>query len=152
MSFIIIPARKGFQAASVTVAGPPKKEAVSANETTAVATDGAWGAWGAEVLEGEKAAADEPTVDVADGAWGAWGAEAPEEEKAAADEATVDAADGAWGAGGAEAPEKETKVNQGNEITAGSAHSETAMEEVHLPDNNDSNAEATEGEWGSGGW
>ncbi|KAL9132630.1 MAG: hypothetical protein Q9175_006194 [Cornicularia normoerica] len=64
VSFIIIPARKGFQAVAVTIADPPKEEGADkenevpletameqmhvteANETTTDATNGDWGSWG----------------------------------------------------------------------------------------------------------
>ena len=156
----------------MTIADPPKEEPVSANETTAFATDGAWGGWGAEAPEEEKAAADEPTADAADGDWGAWGAEAPEEAKAAADEPTADTSDGAWGA---EAPDEEKAATDepaadpadgawgtsGEPVAEEKATAsndneirpETAMEELHLTDiNNEQSTEAAEGDWSSGGW
>ena len=135
MSFIIIPARKGFQAASVTIADPPKEEPVSTQETTGFGTDSAWG----ESVEENKAPADKTAADSADGAWG----EAVEEEKAPAPEPTDDTADDAWG----EPVTEEVTPHKDTEIPP-----EKAMEEVHLSDNNDQSAAATDGEWGSGEW
>lgn len=97
VSFIIIPARKGTQAASVTIADPPKEKPVATQETTGFGTDSAWGGWGAEAPVEEKATVGESTADGADGAWGAWG-EAVEEKKATAGEPTADTEHGAWGA------------------------------------------------------
>ena len=129
----------------MTIGDPPTAGPVSSSETTAVATDGDWGGWGADVPEEEKAAADEPTADTADGAWGA---EAPEEEKTPADEPTADAADGEWGTSGEAVAEEKVTASKNNETPP-----ETAMEELHLTDNNNAQStEPAEGDWGSGGW
>ena len=157
VSFIIIPAKKGTQAASVTIADPPKENPVPTHETTDFGGDGAWGAWG-EAVEEENSPTDKPTNDTADGAWGdaveeeksptdkpttdtadgAWG-EAVEEEKASTDKPTTDTADGAWGE---PVTEEEATPGKDNETPP-----EKAMQELHLTDTNEQSTAAADGEW-----
>ena len=142
VSFIIIPAKKGFQAASVTIADPPKEEPVPTQETTGFGTDDAWGSWGTEAPSEEKAPADKPTADTGDAAWGAWG-EAVEEEKVPTDKPTED---DAWGVA------VEENKAPANKSTADTAHDASgawgeAVEEEKAPTDTPT-ADTADDAWG----
>lgn len=89
VSFIVIPARKGFQAAAVTIADPAKKEeALQENEETFHDNETPLETAMEEMHVGQ---VNETTTDATNG---------EEMHAGEANETTTDATEGDWGSGG----------------------------------------------------
>ena len=109
VSFIMVPAKKGFQAADVTIADPPKKEeaepengapsaameGVHLGETNAPTSDTTFGGWGNDASE-TNGTTTETATETTDGGWGNDASETNETTTETATETTF----GGWGSGG----------------------------------------------------
>lgn len=109
VSFIIVPAKKGFQAADVTIADPPKKEeaepeneapsvameGMHLGETNAPTSDTTFGGWGNDASE-TNGTTTETATETTNGGWGNDASETNETTTETATETT----DGGWGSGG----------------------------------------------------
>ena len=115
VSFIIIPAKKGFQAAAVTKVDPPKEEEAEQQIEApwGGASSGDWGIgeqteapWGAVTEETHVNEAKDTTTDAASGGWGGgehnealWGTATEMHVNEANGATTTAATSGGWGSG-----------------------------------------------------